>query len=219
MVRAIPVHHTKRDIAAELLRDAIIRGEFAPGTRLIAEELSQLYQISMTPIREALSLLESEKLVSQLPHKGAVVAAMDRDEVLELYAIRSAVEALAAFHGVAKLTNDDVNELSDLLGSLETFEGSWDVFLDLDQQFHRVIYRAASPRWLQTIETLWQRSRRYMLASASIEGVRTQLHTEHKAIVNACQRREAEAAAAAIAAHLKQSEQRLLSQWSSIAGV
>lgn len=208
-------YRTKRDVAADLLREAIVSGELAPGTRLVLEELSQRYNVSMTPIREALSTLESEGLIAQHPHRGAVVSALDREELLELYAIRAAVESLAAYHGVPRLTDADLTELVRLVGILEAFAGGWDAFLEVDMQFHRVIYRAAdSRRWTETIEALWQRSRRYMLTSASAAGAIATLHADHRAILAACQARDAAAAAAALGAHLKQSEARLLEQWS-----
>src|SRR5690349_25077594 len=108
-------YRTKRDVAADLLREAIICGELAPGTRLVLEELSQRFNVSMTPIREAFSLLESEGLIDQSPHKGAVVSGMDRDDLLELYAIRTALEELATLHGVPRLAEDDLKAMSGLL--------------------------------------------------------------------------------------------------------
>lgn len=207
-------YRTKRDVAADLLRDAIVVGQLAPGTRLILEELSEQYQVSMTPIREALSLLEREGLITQSPHKGAVVAGLDREELLELYAIRSAIEELATLHGVPRLTERDLAMLGQLLDALESFEGPWDAFLDVDMQFHRVLYAAAgSQRWLGTVEALWRRSRRYMLSSASASGAVAALHSDHRAIYRACCAKDAPAAAAAIRTHLKQSEERLLNDW------
>jgi DNA-binding GntR family transcriptional regulator len=207
-------YRTKREVAIDLLREAIIRGELAPGTRLVLEELSQRYNVSMTPIREAFSLLESEGLIAQSPHKGAVVTGMDREDLLELYAIRSAVEQLATLHGVPRLTKDDLMAMGGLLDALELFEGSRDGFLDIDKQFHRVVYRAAgSQRWLETIETLWQRSRRYMLASTLVSGAVASLHADHRAILQACHERDAARAAVTIRDHLKHSEERLLGEW------
>lgn len=208
------IYRTKRDVAAELLRESIIRGELAPGTRLVLEELSQRYEISMTPIREALSTLESEGLIAVAPHRGAIVTVPDREELLELYAIRGAIEELAARHGVPRLTDADLAQIEQLFEQLAAFEGSWEAFLDVDKQFHRVIYGAAgSRRWMETIETLWQRSRRYMLASTAASGAAAALHAEHQAILDACRARDAAQAAAAVRAHLKRSEERLLGEW------
>jgi DNA-binding GntR family transcriptional regulator len=206
-------YRTKREVATNQLREAIICGELAPGTRLVLEELSQRYNVSMTPIREAFSLLESEGLIAQSPHKGAVVAGMDREDLLELYAIRAAVEELATLQGVPRLAEEDLRAMSSLLDALERFDGPQDGFLDIDKQFHRVVYRAAgSPRWLETIETLWQRSRRYMLASTSVRGAVASLHADHRAILQACREHDAARAAAVVRDHLKRSEERLLSE-------
>jgi DNA-binding GntR family transcriptional regulator len=208
------LYRTKRDVAIDLLREAIVRGELAPGTRLVLEDLSQRYDISMTPIREAFSILESEGLIAVSPHRGAVVTALDREELLELYAIRGAIEELATIYGVPRLTNDDIAELARLFERMVVFQGAWDAFLDIDKQFHRVIYRAAgSQRWLETIETLWQRSRRYMLASAAASGAVESLHADHRTILEACRARDAAQAAYAVRAHLKRSEARLLGEW------
>src|ERR1044071_886445 len=122
------IYRTKRDVAVDLIREAIVRGELPPGTRLVLEELSQRYDISMTPIREAFSILESEGLIAQTPHRGAVVTVLDREELLELYAIRGAIEGLAALHGVPHLTDDDVAILAQLFEQLAEFAGDWDAF-------------------------------------------------------------------------------------------
>jgi DNA-binding GntR family transcriptional regulator len=211
---SLPAYRTKREVATDLLREAIICGELAPGARLVLEELSQRYHVSMTPIREAFSLLESEGLIAQSPHKGAVVTGLDREELLELYAIRAAVEGLATLHGVPRLTDAELEHMRRLLGMLERFEGPRDGFLDIDKQFHRVVYRAAgSQRWLETIETLWQRSRRYMLASTSASGAVASLHVDHRAIFQACRERDTARAEREVRAHLKRSEERLLAEW------
>jgi DNA-binding GntR family transcriptional regulator len=211
---SLSTFRTKREVAAELLREEIIGGALLPGTRLMLEELSKRYQLSMTPIREAFSLLESEGLISQSPHKGATVAPLDREELLELYAIRGAVEALATFYGVPRLTDEDLAKMEQLLIALEAFKGSWDGFLNIDIQFHRIMYQAAgSPRWMETIETLWRRSRRYMLVSASASGMIETLHSDHRMIFLASQDHDAELATNVIRAHLKRAEARLLEQW------
>src|SRR5260221_14407082 len=83
----LSVYRTKREIAATLLRDAIIRGELTPGRRLLLEDLSRKFDLRMTPIREAILILEGVGFVVQLPHKVAVVAQMDLEGIRELYAI------------------------------------------------------------------------------------------------------------------------------------
>ncbi|TMD82867.1 MAG: GntR family transcriptional regulator, partial [Chloroflexi bacterium] len=177
----LSVYRTKREIAATLLRDAIVRGELTPGTRLLLEDLSRKFDLSMTPIREAIPILEGEGFVVQLPHKGAVVALMDREEIRELYAIRGAMEGLATSEGVPKLTGKDLAHMEALLATLEAFQGTMEDYLEVDRDFHLVLYQAAgSQRWVETIQTLWQRSKRYMLIAMSSDELAHVVQADHQ---------------------------------------
>ena len=79
-----------------VLRQAIMSGRFAPGSRLVERELCESLGVSRTSVREALRSLEAEKLVRTVPHKGPMVAVMSRVEASELYAIRGLLEGFAA---------------------------------------------------------------------------------------------------------------------------
>ena len=211
----LSVYRTKREIAATLLRDAIVRGELTPGTRLLLEDLSRKFDLSMTPIREAIPILEGEGFVVQLPHKGAVVAQMDREEIRELYAIRGAMEGLATSEGVPRLTGKDLTEMEALLATLEAFQGTTGDFLEVDRGFHLVLYQAAgSQRWVETIQTLWQRSKRYMLIALSSDELAQVVQADHRQLLNFCKERDVSQAEATIRAHLKRSEEYLLLHWS-----
>jgi DNA-binding GntR family transcriptional regulator len=207
-------YRTKREIATTLLRESIIRGELAPGTHLVLEELGQKYQLSLTPIREAIPILEGEGFVVQLPHKGAVVAPMDRDEIKELYAVRCAMEGLATSEGVLRLTDQDLADMETLLSSLEAYKGDWEDFLEVDRSFHLVLYRAAgSQRWIETIQALWRRCKRYMLVALSSDQLRDGIHADHRQLLLACQQRDVALAEATIRTHLKRTEAHLLQRW------
>src|SRR5215470_13948095 len=208
-------YRTKREIATTLLRESIIRGELAPGTHLVLEELGQKYNLSLTPIREAIPILEGEGFVVQLPHKGAVVAQMDREEIRELYAIRGAMEGLATSEGVRRLTGKDLTDMEALLATLEAFQGTMEDFLEVDRGFHLVLYQAAgSRRWVETIQALWRRSKRYMLIAMSSDELAHFVQADHRQLLNFCKERDVSQAEATIRAHLKRSEEYLLLHWS-----
>ena len=211
----LSVYRTKREIAASLLRDAIIRGELTPGTRLLLEDLSRKFDLSMTPIREAIPILEGEGFVVQSPHKGAMVAQMDREEIRELYAIRGAMEGLATLEGVPKLTSKNVIQMETLLATLEAFQGTIGDFLEVDRDFHLVLYQAAgSQRWVEIIQTLWRRSKRYMLIVLSSDELAQVVRADHRQLLKCCKERDVAQAEATIRAHLKRSEEYLLLHWS-----
>jgi DNA-binding GntR family transcriptional regulator len=208
------VYRTKRDIAVDLMRSEIIAGRLRPGARLLLEDLSQRFGLSMTPIREALPVLEGEGFIVQLPHKGAIVAPMDREEILELYATRSGMEAMVTRQAVPKMTAPDFAAMDAFISEMEALDGDWDRLLERDKAFHVVLYRAAgSRRWLETIETLWQRCKRYMIASTAMSGAVAKIHTDHRALLAACERGDAERAASLTLEHLRHSQDRLLQEW------
>lgn len=207
-------YQTKRQVALALLRNAIIAGDLPPGTRLALDTLTRSYGLSMTPLREALPILEAEGFITQSPHKGVVVSAMDREEIMELYTMRWAMEALATRHAILRLTDADLAAMEGKCQELEVFEGDWEAFLTIDKQLHTILYRAAgSDRWVSTIEVLWLRSTRYMLASTAAVGAVERIHQDHRRLLYACQQRDIAQAEATIHDHLSYAEHSLLSSW------
>lgn len=84
------------DLAVAEIRLRIRNGDFAPGQRLVAAEISTTLQISGGPIREALTRLAGEGLVDIQPHRGAVVRAQSPEDIIEIFELREMIEGLAA---------------------------------------------------------------------------------------------------------------------------
>ena len=89
---AAPLRHQVLDF----LRQSIISGRLAPGSRLIERELIKMMDVSRTVIREALRQLETERLVATIANKGPVVRELSASEAKDLYAIREVLVGLAA---------------------------------------------------------------------------------------------------------------------------
>ncbi len=89
---------TTPELLADQIRDAILIGTYKPGDRLIEQELSDSFGISRGPIREAIRLLAAEGLIELRKNRGAVVAAPNFDDVLEVYAIRMSLGSIAIAH-------------------------------------------------------------------------------------------------------------------------
>ncbi|HET9471075.1 MAG TPA: GntR family transcriptional regulator, partial [Usitatibacter sp.] len=99
----------------ERLREAIIAGRLAPGSRLIERELIAMLGVSRTVVREALRQLQSEGLIAEDERKGMVVRALTEDEARHLYAIRALLEGLAARLFVENAAEDHVRRLAEAL--------------------------------------------------------------------------------------------------------
>ncbi|HSN39558.1 MAG TPA: GntR family transcriptional regulator [Burkholderiales bacterium] len=93
------------------LRDMIVQGELAPGTKLNERVLAELLGISRTPLREAIKYLASEGLVELLPNRGAMVAPLEPEKVKEIFTVLGALEALAGELACSNATDADIAEI------------------------------------------------------------------------------------------------------------
>lgn len=181
------------------LRDMILSGELAPGSRLDQNDLARQFGVSLVPLREALARLQSSGLVRIVPHRGVFVESLSVEELLDIYQVRESLEELAARLAALRLSADDLTTLDRLKAEMEQTAAvdDFDRFLDLHREFHFTIYRAAGRRHLlQLIAQLWDLSARYRRFQlyAFPDRVHTSLF-ETQAILDACHRRDPEALA------------------------
>jgi GntR family transcriptional regulator, trigonelline degradation regulator len=108
-----------RQQVVDELRNSIVDGRYAPGSRLIERVLCEEMQVSRTVVREALRQLESEHLISMVPNIGPIVRHLTKDEVRGLYEVRAVLESLAAGACAARVTPEIVARLD---GALELIE-------------------------------------------------------------------------------------------------
>ena len=95
-------------VTASLMK-AILNGTLKKGDRLIQEEWAERLDVSRMPIREALTQLQIEGLVEMVPHKGAIVTPITRDNIEEIYHTRSMLEGLAVEKSIPFLTDEEKN--------------------------------------------------------------------------------------------------------------
>jgi len=138
--------------ALTLLRDEIIQGKIRPNERLIAVDLAERLNTSRTPIREALQLLEAEELVVAAK-RGYVVREHTRDEIVEIYEVRSALEGMAARLAAGKLGSSAYKEIEKVGAHKDALIASndRDLIVDLNDQFHAAIFIACGNSRLERI--------------------------------------------------------------------
>ncbi len=138
----------------EELREMIMDGRLAGGTRLKETALSRKVGTSRTPIREALVQLESEGLVVRMPHAGAVVRTLDERDVEDAFQLRALLEGYGAAYATQRLTEEQIRELEDLCDEMEgPLERGGDqravaYVLERNDRFHRIILEASGNRRL-----------------------------------------------------------------------
>ena len=135
-------HRSLPDIATDSIRDAIIRGDFKMGQAVTETSLSLLLNISKTPVREALSKLESEGLVVSEKNKGYRIFSLTKQEYIELSELRFALESQALRYGYERDRNGMIEKLEVILKEMEGYltVSDRERYQFLDGNFHHVFF-------------------------------------------------------------------------------
>ncbi|KGA21230.1 hypothetical protein GM51_3235 [freshwater metagenome] len=138
--------------ALTLLRDEIIQGKMRPNERLIAADLAERLNTSRTPIREALQLLEAEQLVVAAK-RGYVVREHTKEEIVEIYEVRAALEGMAARLAAQKTGTSAYREIEAIGAHRDSLITSNDrkLIVDLNDEFHAAIFAACGNSRLDRI--------------------------------------------------------------------
>jgi DNA-binding GntR family transcriptional regulator len=133
-----------------MIRDAILGGDLQPGERLKEEALAQSFDISRTPVREALRVLQMEGLVEFAPNRGATVRSYTVDDLREIYSLRALLEGHAARRAAQWMTSDTTDALRvmcDRFAELRVTDAPVTDLVAANVEFHEAIMTAAgSPR-------------------------------------------------------------------------
>ncbi|CAM3973700.1 GntR family transcriptional regulator [Mesobacillus zeae] len=140
------------------LRKAILSGTLKKGDRLGQEEWAERLNVSRMPIREALTQLQMEGLVTLVPHKGAFVTPITTNDIEEIYHTRMVLEGLAAEKSLPFLTEQDKSRMKEVLVKMEELEISDDTneeYIGLNSSFHTTLLKGCPwPRVLKMVEML-----------------------------------------------------------------
>lgn len=160
--RSLPAH-SRVDQVTSAIRQSILNGELKPGSPFKTNELAAALGVSIIPVREGLQRLSVQGLVELRPAKTAVVTALNGEDLVEIYQLRSLIEGDAAERACLDLTVADISTMETTLkameGSLPTDEDFW----ERHALFHKTLLRPRlTPRLESTLEPLWQGAQRYV---------------------------------------------------------
>lgn len=202
-----------REIVFETLREAIIQGRLRPGERMMEIQLAEEMGVSRTPVREAIRKLELEGFVVMVPRKGAFVAGISIKDIVNVFEVRAAMEALAAGLAAERITSEEMEELERSLVQINEVSSrdNIDDIVALDSSFHDIIYRASrNERLIQIVTHLQEQIHRFRTASLSQPGRTKWALGEHKKIVEAISDRNVELAQSLAREHIENAEQSML---------
>lgn len=198
-------------IATEL-REAILRGDHAPGTRIRQEDLADRHGASRLPVREALRMLEGEGLVTLVANTGAWVSRLSLRDCEEMYQIRERIEPLLLRYNLPSLSDEAIDQLQLLADAMER-SADVEQFLRLDREFHLSCYAADETILLRDmVLQLWNRTQHYRRAFTRMfrdQGDRS-VHYEHQLLVSALRSRDADEAERVLAGHIRRTRLQLV---------
>ena len=155
LFKQAPAFRPLRHDAYAALYEAILLGTLPPGERLVEAEIARQMGISRGPLREAIRQLEQDGLVEYRPRRGAVVAELTRERVLDAYSTRAELEGFAARLAAGRLAAADVARLEDLCELMQRCAEGGDSagLLQADVKFHQAICEIAGNRVLLRLWT------------------------------------------------------------------
>ncbi|WP_281830173.1 GntR family transcriptional regulator [Vibrio nigripulchritudo] len=209
---------TKSENLTSSLVESIVEGQIAPGSKISEPELAKRFNVSRGPLREAIMRLEGLGLIERIPHVGARVIHISLTHLSELYAVREALEGMAARLAARYITDEEIEGLSQLLSThsdhIEQVEGSSYFHQHGDFDFHYRIIKASRNSKLVTLlcDELYHLLRMYRYQSPRSHSRPEQALEEHKFILKAIQNRDEELAEMLMRRHISCSRQLIEQQ-------
>ncbi len=197
---------TLSDRVYEQLLNAIITGDLIPGAKIKEVELSQRFGVSRGPLREAIRRLEERRLVVHTAHVGARVVELSIGVLLETFLVREAMEGMAARLAAERMSDQEIDELTNLLTEHENMLQGTDVYYqrDHDLDFHYRIVKGARNDLIEGIlcGDLYHLLKLYRYQHRSAPGRAKRALLEHKRVLGAIQDRDADLAEILMRRHI-----------------
>lgn len=216
-----PLRHTVRT----RIEEAIVQGMFKGGDKLNEAELSRALGVSRGLVREALRELETSGVLVSVPYRGTFVKEWTPRSVWELYTMRAALEEFAVELAVAQATEEDLQDLTELMQAMVKAAQARDVtgLVDLDLQFHRRLHEMTGHRLLrQVLQDLDGQTRIFIIATKAYYSPFSSLEeaaASHEPILEALRARDSRLAREAIHEHIRQVGERYVAQLETGEGI
>lgn len=205
---------TLSQTVADQLAEEIVRGRFQPGERLDEQSIATRFNVSRSPVRDALRQLASTRLVEYLPRRGFSVAVMAESDLDGLFEASGEVEALCAKLCALRAAPSDRKRIEFIhqQATDAVARGDSQAYAALNEEFHALIYAGARNKTLQEIALgLRQRLAPFRAQGFFVAENRLQhSHVEHEALVKALLEHDGEAAAQAMHSHAADSAMNVL---------
>ncbi len=206
------VRQTLQTDVYNAIRHALMTGHFRPGEPLTLRDLAKALGTSMMPVRDALLRLVAEGALEMRPNRTAVLPLMTRTRLRQLYRMRVALDGMLVEEAAKHVTPADLKTLESLTERMDAAAASVNVnkYLELNQQFHFILYRASGESVLLRIsEMLWLQVGPFIYFSLTELGM-VMANKHHRAALAALKRGDAKAACKAIESDVAEAAESIM---------
>jgi DNA-binding GntR family transcriptional regulator len=223
-LRSLKRNQPLQEQVYQALRTAILSGELVAGARLVETQLATKLQVSRTPIREALRLLQHDNLV-EVGESGALrIAILSQEDAAQLYDCRIALEQQSVLEACQNATPAQLAELESMLLKAEKLYNAEPTqltnfqMLDLDYQFHRLMAQSSGNYWLTSLlDQVFDKMQLLRLQTMRHNPRVLEIRVEHRQVYEALVQRDVEAARHAVKSHLIASKARVIQEIQQLA--
>lgn len=198
----------------EVLRETILTGKLKPGEKITEVEVAEELNVSRTPVREAIRMLELEELIVIVPQRGVFVAGIkSTKEINNIFQVRAELEGLAAFLTTQNISEEQIITLNNYIKSLKKCMVDDDLqhCIEIDIAFHQVIYETSNNKWLQKLlDSLFEQITRFRSQSLAQKGRMKAALKEHKQIAEAISERKPKKAKKLARKHIEQARKSVI---------
>jgi DNA-binding GntR family transcriptional regulator len=200
-----PIRLTRADELRQILADEIVRGKITPGATLDETVIATRFNVSRTPVREAIRQLAASGLVDARPHRAAIVAEPSHEHLVGMFEVMAELEGLCAHYAAERMTSAERAGLEQVHEELRLLirDGDPQNYHETNQLFHGTVYSGAHNAYLAEL-TLSTRIRVQPFRRAQFRnlGRLAKSHDEHDRVVTAILRADAAAAQKAMRDHI-----------------
>lgn len=199
-----PIFRSKPEVVHDMLREAIIHGEYKPGERLVIDEVAARLGVSQIPVREAVRQLEADGLVSVEPYAGATVTQFTPELAYEIFALLEALEVICGRRACTCMRDEQRSELAAIVAQMDRCVDNPEAWSQLNREFHLLICRFANVqligRMLENALDHWERLRLQYVTDVLQQRI-PEAQAEHRRMIAAFEQRDPDAIEALLRAH------------------
>lgn len=212
----VPARRSMGEYVYQNLKQAIVLGDMAPGSRVVESRVAEAMNISRTPVREAIHKLEREGFLKRSPAGGLAVAGLSKVEIQEVFEIRSVLESYAARLAAMRHRGKDLAPLETKIREFDVIleQGRLEALPEVNTNFHDMLYGLSrSPKLIEMINDLRDQIQRFRVIILKRQSWAGRSNEDHKMILHFMKKRDEEGVVRVMREHMLRGQDIVLQEF------